>query len=127
MSVTSGGTRILLQVLRALRDEPPYPLYGAEVAIRYCSPTNPAAQLTPATFATYLDEPHYAILTQWDEVEEEEEEEEGGGGDWVRSPCVARGDHRRLATPSAAAPTSRLARRRSRQCSCDARARRAGR
>jgi hypothetical protein len=49
------------------------------VAVQLCSPTNPAAQLTPATFATYLSEPHYAILTEWDQIDfdvagEEEEE-----------------------------------------------------
>ena len=52
------------QVMRALRTpDDPYPLHGSEVAIRYCSPTNGASRVSPSTFATYLAEPHYQILT----------------------------------------------------------------
>jgi len=81
---------VVERVMRALRKpNEPYPLHGAEVAIRYCSPTNRASQLSPAAFSQYLMEPWYAILTEWDEIdlgdvdgaaeqqqEEEEEEEE---------------------------------------------------
>jgi len=50
------------KVMRALRkSDDPYPLHGAEVATKYCSPTNPAAQLTPAMFALYLAEDHYKV------------------------------------------------------------------
>ena len=63
--------------MTALRTpDEPYPLHGAEVAIRYCSPTNRASQLSPQSFAQYLREPWYAILTEWDEMELEEEDED---------------------------------------------------
>ncbi len=39
------------QVMRALRDDP---LDGAAVATRYCSPSNRASELSPETFARYL-------------------------------------------------------------------------
>ena len=62
--------------MRALRKpDEPYPLHGSEVAIRYCSPTNGASRVSPSTFATYLAEPHYQILTEWDEMEIEDDGE----------------------------------------------------
>ena len=42
---------------------------------RYCSPPT-ASQLSPQSFAQYLREPWYAILTEWDEMEEEDEDED---------------------------------------------------
>lgn len=58
------------KVMRAVRKiDEPYPLHGCEVAIRYCSPTNKASRLSPQSFAQYLDEPWYRILTEWDEIE----------------------------------------------------------
>jgi len=71
---TSGS--VVEKVMRALRTpDDPYPLHGSEVAIRYCSPTNGASRVSPSTFATYLAEPHYQILTEWDEMEIEEDGE----------------------------------------------------
>lgn len=69
---------VIETVMRALRaPDEPYTHHGAEVAIRYCSPTNRASQLSPQGFAQYLREPWYAILCEWDEIEFEEAEEEG--------------------------------------------------
>ena len=70
-------SKVVETVMQALRKpDDPYPLHGAEVAIRYCSPTNRASQLSPQSFAQYLREPWYAILTEWDEMELEEEDED---------------------------------------------------
>jgi len=82
--VQSGATpaKVVDTVMRALRQpDEPYPLHGAQVAIRYCSPTNRASQLSPQSFAQYLREPWYAVLTEWDDMQldEEEEEEEATG------------------------------------------------
>ena len=55
-------------------------LVGATVATRYCSPQNRAAQLTPEIFASYLDEPGYAPLVTWDEMQTEDEEIEEDTG-----------------------------------------------
>ena len=72
-----GAVKVVETVMQALRKpDDPYPLHGAEVAIRYCSPTNRASQLSPQSFAQYLREPWYAILTEWDEMELEEEDED---------------------------------------------------
>lgn len=61
---------VIDKVMRALREpDDPYPDHGAEVAIRYCSPTNRASSVSPATFMSYMDEPWYAILGEWDEIE----------------------------------------------------------
>jgi len=70
--------RTIMEAVRKL-DEP-YRNHGAEVAIRYCSPTNRAARLSPEGFSRYLDEPWYAILCEWDEIEFAEAEEEGDDG-----------------------------------------------
>ena len=68
--------KVVETVMKALRTpDEPYALHGAEVAIRYCSPTNKASQLSPQNFAQYLREPWYAILTEWEEMEFQEEEE----------------------------------------------------
>jgi len=66
--------QVVDKVVRALRKpDDPYPLHGSEVAIRYCSPTNRASQLSPAAFSQYLREPWYRIMTEWDEIEIEDE------------------------------------------------------
>eukprot|EP00967_Tisochrysis_lutea_P006700 scaffold7963_cov34-Tisochrysis_lutea.AAC.3 len=86
---------VVEKVVQALRQgDDPYPLHGAEVAVKFCSPSNPAAQLTPATFASYLSEPHYAILTEWDEIEfdDEDEEEDWTGTTAETSVLVKRAD-----------------------------------
>jgi len=44
--------------------------------VRYCSPTNKASQLSPQAFASYLREPWYEILTEWDEMQVDAVEEE---------------------------------------------------
>ena len=55
---TDSPAAVVERVMRALRKpNEPYPLHGAEVAIRYCSPTNRASQLSPAAFSQYLMEP----------------------------------------------------------------------
>lgn len=67
---TDSPAAVVERVMRALRKpNEPYPLHGAEVAIRYCSPTNRASQLSPAAFSQYLMEPWYAVLAEWDEIE----------------------------------------------------------
>ena len=77
-AATDGAGDVVLKVMRALRDlDEPYPLHGCEVAIRYCSPTNRASRLTPQSFAQYLSEPWYQILTEWDEIELDEDPGEG--------------------------------------------------
>ena len=69
--------QVVGKVMRALRrmDEP-YPLHGAVVATRYCSPQNRASELSPQVFARYLEDPWYAILVEWDEMDLDEEEED---------------------------------------------------
>ena len=47
------------QVMRALRDDP---LGGAAVATRYCSPSNRASELSPETFARYLQAGEVVIM-----------------------------------------------------------------
>lgn len=65
---------VVERVMRALRNpDEPYPLHGAEVAIRYCSPRNRASSVSPSTFASYLEEPWYEILLEWDEIEIEDD------------------------------------------------------
>ena len=63
--------------MRALRaPDEPYTHHGAEVAIRYCSPTNRASRLSPQAFAQYLAEPWYKILTEWEDLDEPLDEPE---------------------------------------------------
>jgi hypothetical protein len=80
--------QVIDKVMAALRHmDEPYPLHGAEVATRYCSPQNRASELSPAVFARYLEDPWYSILAEWDEMQdddddeedEDEDEDEGGG------------------------------------------------
>jgi hypothetical protein len=62
--------QVVAKVMRALRKmDAPYPLHGAAVATRYCSPQNRASQLSPQVFARYLEDPWYQILVEWDEAE----------------------------------------------------------
>lgn len=69
---------VVEKVMRALRHmDDPHPLHGAEVATRYCSPRNRASELTPAVFARYLEDPWYAILTEWDEMGDDDSDDEG--------------------------------------------------
>uniref|UniRef100_A0A7S0JII3 Uncharacterized protein n=1 Tax=Calcidiscus leptoporus TaxID=127549 RepID=A0A7S0JII3_9EUKA len=69
--------RVVETVMRALRHaNEPYPFHGAEVAVRYCSPTNKASLLSPQVFAAYLKEPWYEILTAWDELDMDEDEDD---------------------------------------------------
>lgn len=72
---------VVTKVMRALRKmDEPYQFHGAAVATRYCSPQNRASELSPQVFARYLDDPWYAILVEWDEMDvgtgEEEEDDE---------------------------------------------------
>uniref|UniRef100_A0A7S4MXM5 Uncharacterized protein n=1 Tax=Prymnesium polylepis TaxID=72548 RepID=A0A7S4MXM5_9EUKA len=64
------------RVMHALRrmDEP-YPLHGAAMATRYCSPRNRASELNPEVFARYLEDPWYSILVEWDEKAEDDDDE----------------------------------------------------
>ena len=69
--------QVVRNVMRALRDmDEPYALHGAVVATRYCSPRNRASELSPEVFASYLEDPWYSVLAEWDEMQEEEEEED---------------------------------------------------
>ena len=69
---TESPAQVVETVMKALRHaDEPYTLHGAEVAVRYCSPTNKASQLSPQAFAAYLREPWYEILTEWDEMQVE--------------------------------------------------------
>ena len=45
------------------------------MATRYCSPTNRASELSAESFASYLQEPWYQILTEWDDMELEDEDD----------------------------------------------------
>ncbi len=71
---TISPSEVVEKVMRALRKpDEPYPLHGAEMAIRYCSPTNRASQLTPQSFAQYAHgtSPSAEIgarLTRYDDV-----------------------------------------------------------
>jgi len=72
--------QVVDKVMRALRrPNEPYPLHGCEVAIRYCSPSNAASRLSPQGFASYLREPWYRIMTEWNEIQVEEEIEPVSG------------------------------------------------
>jgi hypothetical protein len=84
---------VVLKVMNAVRrlDEP-YPLRGCEVAIRYCSPSNRASRLSPQSFAQYLSEPWYQILTEWDQIELEEPEELDEGGTLVSQDVLVKRD-----------------------------------
>ena len=53
----------------------PYPLHGAVVATRYCSPRNRASELSPEVFANYLSDPWYSVLAEWDEMQFDDDEE----------------------------------------------------
>ena len=67
--------QVVLKVMSALRKmDEPTKYHGAVVATRYCSPLNRAAELSPQVFASYLEEPGYAPLVTWDEIQPEDEE-----------------------------------------------------
>ena len=73
---------VVLKVMRALRQmDQPYPLHGACVATRYCSPNNRAAELSPQVFASYLNEPGYALLVEWDEMQDDDDDDDDDGDD----------------------------------------------
>ena len=74
-------SQVVGKVMRALRrmDEP-YPLHGAVMATRYCSPRNRASELGPQIFARYLKDPWYSILADWNEIQGLEEDEECSKG-----------------------------------------------
>ena len=73
-----GPRAVVNEIIKALRHlDEPYPLHGAAVATRYCSPTNRASELSAESFASYLQEPWYQILTEWDEIELDEDAGEG--------------------------------------------------
>ena len=69
--------QVVDKVMKALRQmDEPYPLHGAAVATRYCSPNNRASELSPAVFATYLSEPFYSVLAEWDEMRFDDDDDE---------------------------------------------------
>ena len=51
------------------------------VATRYCSPNNRAAELSPQVFASYLNEPGYALLVEWDEMQDDDDDDDDGDDD----------------------------------------------
>mmetsp|Transcript_15504 Transcript_15504/g.49923 ORF Transcript_15504/g.49923 Transcript_15504/m.49923 type:complete len:356 (-) Transcript_15504:221-1288(-) len=68
---------VVAKVMRALRQmDEPTKHHGAVVATQHCSPRNRASELSPAVFAGYLQDPWYAILAEWDEMEFDDDEEE---------------------------------------------------
>jgi len=74
-SLVVSPRAVVLDIMRALRDmDEPYPLHGAVVATRKCSPRNRASELSPQVFAKYLEDPWYSILVEWDELQEEEDD-----------------------------------------------------
>lgn len=76
---TESPTQVVAKVMRALRNlDEPRVLHGAEIAIRFCSPTNAASRLSPRAFAQYLQEPWYRILTEWDEMQLEDDDDDDG-------------------------------------------------
>ena len=90
-----------MAALRTMNE--PYPLAGAEVATRYCSPQNRASELSPEVFARYLEDPWYSVLAEWDEKmddedeeeeEEEEEEEDATRFDHLEAMAFALGEDR---------------------------------
>ena len=87
------ASSIVLKVMHAVRKlDEPYPLHGCEVAIRYCSPSNRASRLSPQSFAQYLSEPWYQILTEWDQIELEECEEPDEGSTQVSQDVLIKRD-----------------------------------
>ena len=82
---------VVLAVMKAVRTvDEPYALAGAEVAIRYCSPSNRASRLSPQAFSTYLREPWYAILTEWEEIELDDDPEVSADGSVVQQDVLVR-------------------------------------
>jgi len=74
--------QVISKVMAALRTmNDPYPLAGAEVATRYCSPQNRASELSPEVFARYLTDPWYSILAEWDDMEEEDDDDDDDDDD----------------------------------------------
>jgi hypothetical protein len=72
-----GPGDVVRKVMLALRDmDKPYPLHGAVVATRYCSPRNRASELSPEMFASYLEDPWYSILSDWDEIQDEDDDDQ---------------------------------------------------
>ncbi|CAM9491293.1 unnamed protein product [Chrysoparadoxa australica] len=64
---------VVTTVLNALRhSDEPYRHHGGEVAIRFCSSTNPASNLSPVQMDRYMSDPalpFYHILGEWDEMD----------------------------------------------------------
>lgn len=91
-AASETASSVVLKVMNAVRQlDEPYLLHGCEVAIRYCSPSNRASRLSPQSFAQYLSEPWYQILTEWDELELEdpdEIDESGNSISQVRVDCA---------------------------------------
>ena len=82
-------TLTLSKVMAALRTmNEPYPLAGAEVATRYCSPQNRASELSPEVFARYLEDPWYSVLAEWDEKMDDEDEEDEEEEDQEEAPEI---------------------------------------
>jgi len=90
-----GPRQVVSTVMEALRrmDEP-YPFHGAELAMHYCSPTNPASTLSPEGFARYLDEPWYSPLISWDELRFRDEAGEGEAEDEAETEAEGKGEGR---------------------------------
>ena len=79
---TESPRQVVTKVMKALRDmDAPYPFHGACVATRYCSPQNRAAELSPQVFASYLEDPWYALLVEWDEMQDSDDCSEDEGVD----------------------------------------------
>jgi len=93
LAAKESATDVVLKVMRAIRNlNQPYPFHGSEVAIRYCSPTNRASRLSPQSFAQYLDEPWYEILTEWDEISPQDPDEGDEIGTLSQDVLIKRAD-----------------------------------
>jgi len=74
---TESPREVVTKVMKALRSmDEPYPYHGACVATRYCSPQNRAAELSPQVFASYLEDPWYSLLVEWDEMREDDDDDD---------------------------------------------------
>lgn len=73
-ATTESPREVVDLVMRGLRNpNEPHQHAGAAQAVRYCAPTNRASGLTPESFATYLEEPWYRVMVEWEQMEIDEE------------------------------------------------------
>ena len=86
---SSRGYRANTSTSRAPDDGLPV---GRRAGAADSSPSNRASRLSPQSFAQYLSEPWYQILTEWDQIELEEPEELDEGGTLVSQDVLVKRD-----------------------------------